>query len=67
VENYYVRLAPERVAALRALARKWSFVRGQDYTWVDCLRCGVDLVLEGEEGTPAVGASEQSNKETIVA
>ena len=48
-KTYYdIRLDENRVQAMKAVARRKAFEEGRDYTWVDVLRRGVDMVLKGE-------------------
>ena len=57
LENYEVRLRPDRVEALRAMARREAFERGAGCSWVELLRRGADLVLEGRGSAAAEAAT----------
>lgn len=46
---FELRLRPDRVEALRELARRRAFERKQDCSWADLVREGVDLVLQGQD------------------
>lgn len=48
--KYRVALPPDRVEALQALARKLAFEYGNDCSWCDLLRAGIELVLAAEPG-----------------
>jgi hypothetical protein len=51
-EAFEVRLAPDRVAALRGLARKLAFERDVEVTWSDLVREGIEIILEKNAAAP---------------
>lgn len=48
MERFDVRLAPEKVDAMRRLARKMSLREDRDLTWADLLRLGAEMVMSPE-------------------
>lgn len=51
MKRYDVRLDPGQVDALRRAARERSYLQGHDFTWVQLLREGAELVLRQQPQT----------------
>ena len=44
-ERYELRMCPDKVEALKSLARKLAYERGSKCSWSDLAREGADLIL----------------------
>jgi hypothetical protein len=64
---YDLRLLPERVTALKQLARRLSYVSQKDVGWTDLVRRGIDMVLVAEgEAVPEPAVNKSQTKEAKV-
>lgn len=54
LERFEIRFRPDRVEALRAMARRLAHEKQIECTWCDLVRRGIDLILDDHDLTQAM-------------